>query len=51
MNGSCDQVFADAAFTSQQHSSARRRHTLDGGEDFLHRRTSADDIVELIALA
>ncbi len=51
MDGAGDQVLAHAAFAGQQHGGAGGRHALDGGEDLLHRRAAADDVVELVAPA
>src|SRR5579859_1599402 len=39
-----DQVFADAALSSNEHRRRRRRHPLNQGEDLLHFCATRDDI-------
>ena len=51
MDRARDHVLAHAAFPAQQHRGAGGRHARDGGENLLHRRAAADDVVELVALA
>ncbi len=51
MDGAGDQVLADTAFAAEQHSGAGGGDAHDGGEDLLHLRPGADDVVDAVAAA
>src|SRR5260370_34230002 len=51
VDGAGNQVFTNTTLTREQYGGTGGRQAHDGGENLLHNRAAAHDVVELIALA
>src|SRR4051812_5754572 len=49
VDGPGNEILTHSAFTREQNCGARRSHTHDRGEDFLHLGAAPDDILDLVA--